>query len=276
MDHRRPGSGRSVMLVPLGRGLADLRASLRVWPLWSLLGWLDIRHRYARSVLGPFWLTISTGVLVATLGVVYGSLFGQELADYLPMVAIGLVLWNMFSAVVNEGSMAYINSASFIRQAQAPRLVWLLQMAWRNVVVFGHNVVIIAVVLALYGVRDWATLPWFVPGFLLYLLNAMWVAVAAGLLSARFRDLPQIVAAVVQVAFYVTPILFHGSMLSARARWIVTFNPLAYLMDLARSPLLGQVPSPSSWAVGVGCAALGWSLALWLTGRYHARIPYWV
>ncbi|MBW4048622.1 MAG: ABC transporter permease, partial [Proteobacteria bacterium] len=56
----------------------DLLASLKSWRLWSLLGWLEIRQRYARSKLGPFWLTISMGVLVASLGVVYGTLFGQN------------------------------------------------------------------------------------------------------------------------------------------------------------------------------------------------------
>jgi ABC-type polysaccharide/polyol phosphate export systems, permease component len=75
-----------------------------------------IRQRYARSKLGPFWLTISMGVLVGTMGVVYGSLFGVKLADYLPMLAIGIVMWGLFSSIVNEGSTAYINSANYIRQ----------------------------------------------------------------------------------------------------------------------------------------------------------------
>ncbi|MBN8744573.1 MAG: ABC transporter permease, partial [Thiomonas arsenitoxydans] len=67
--------------------LNDLTRSIFAWRLWSLLGWLEIRQRYARSKLGPFWLTISMGVLVGTMGVVYGSLFGVKLADYLPMLA---------------------------------------------------------------------------------------------------------------------------------------------------------------------------------------------
>ena len=261
---------------PFQTALRDLAQTLRAWRLWSLLGWLEIRQRYARSKLGPFWLTISTGVLVATLGVVYGTLMGQKLSGYLPIVAIGLVVWTLFSAAVNEGAMAYINSANYIRQAQTPRLVYVFQVVWRNLVIFAHNAVIVLVVLLLFGVHDWRALPLFLPGLALFVLNATWIAMAVGLLSARFRDLPQIIAALLQVAFYVTPILFRGDMLPARAQWIVRFNPLGYWVDLVREPLMGVFPSPLAWAVGGVAALLGWAAALALTGRYHRRIPYWI
>ena len=261
---------------PTRTALRDLAQSLRAWRLWSLLGWLEIRQRYARSKLGPFWLTISTGVLVATLGVVYGSLMGQKISGYLPIVAIGLVVWTLFSATVNEGAMAYINSAHYIRQAQTPRLVYVFQVLWRNLVIFAHNAVIVLVVLLLFGVHDLRALPLFIPGLVLFVLNATWIAMVAGLLSARFRDLPQIIAALLQVAFYVTPILFRGDMLPAHAQWIVRYNPLGYLIDLVRQPLMGVFPSALDWGVGVVLALLGWGAALVLTGRYHRRIPYWI
>ncbi len=146
---------------------------------------------------------------------------------------------------------------------------------WRNFIIFLHNILIVVLVLAIYGIRSWATLPLFLPGVAILILNALWMATAASLLSARFRDLPQIVMALMQVLFYVTPILFHGSMLKKHA-WIVTFNPLAYLIDLVRQPLTGETPALLTWAVGIGMAVLGWGFALVLTGRYHKRIPYWL
>ncbi len=256
--------------------LRDLHQSMAAWRLWILLGWLEIRQRYARSKLGPFWLTISMGVLVGTMGVVYGALFGQKVGDYLPMVAVGIVAWGLFSGIVNEGSNAYIASANYIRQVNTPRLIYVLQAVWRNLVIFGHNFIIVLLVLLLFGVKSWGSLPLFIPGLLLFLLNAGWIAALVGLLSARFRDLPQIVSALLQVAFYVTPILFSGRMLSGKHRWIVEFNPLAYLIDVVRDPLLGSIPRWPVWALVSGMAVLGWSLALAGTGRYHKRIPYWV
>lgn len=253
----------------------DLRESVASWRLWSLLGWIEIRQRYARSAVGPFWLTISMAIMIASIGAVYGTLFGQELHEYLPFLSIGLVMWFLLATIVNEGAVVYIHNAHFIRQAATPKLLYVLQVMWRNVIILGHNFVIVIALLFIFGVKDWATLPWFIPALLLYVLNAMWMAMISGLLSARFRDLPQIISSLFQVAFYVTPIMYRPDAL-VRFSWIVDYNPLAYLLHLVRAPLIGEVPSMLTWGVSLGMAVLGWAAALWLTGRYLKRIPYWV
>jgi lipopolysaccharide transport system permease protein len=254
----------------------DLVKSLQAWRLWSLLGWIEIRQRYARSSLGPFWLTISMGVLICTFGVVYGALFGQPLADYLPMVGCGLVIWTFFSTSVSEGSQAYISSVNFIRQVRTTRYIYVLQVLWRNSVIFAHNIIIIMIMIVFFGVKSWLALICFFPGFLLLVINAFWIGALTGLLSARFRDFPQIVAALLQVSFYATPILFKGDMLQGEHYWIVQYNPLAYLIDVVRQPLTGEVPDMIAWIVCSTMALLGGCLTLYMTGRYYNRIPYWV
>jgi lipopolysaccharide transport system permease protein len=254
---------------------ADLRQSLTSWRLWTLLGWLEVRQRYARSRVGPFWLTISMGVMIGSIGVVYGTLFGMSMRDYLPFLSISLVMWTTFAQTVQEGSLAYINSGMYIRQAATPKLIYVLQVVWRNLVILAHNFLIVVVLLAVFGVKSWATLPIFIPALVLYMLNAMWIAMVAGLLSARFRDLPQIIAALIQIAFYVTPIIYRPDALK-RFSFIVELNPLAHLIELVRSPLIGQPPSELTWGVTVGMAVVGWCFALAMTGRFLKRIPYWV
>jgi lipopolysaccharide transport system permease protein len=253
----------------------DLRASLASWRLWTLLGWLEVRQRYARSLVGPFWLTISMGVMIASIGLVYGTLFGQNMSEYLPFLSSGLVMWTLFAQTVNEGSNAYIASSTYIRQAATPKLLYVLQVVWRNVVILAHNIVIVLALFVIFGVRNWDVLPLFVPALLIYLLNVTWIAMVAGLLSARFRDLPQIVAALIQVAFYVTPIMFRPDALN-RFSWIVQFNPLSYLIEVVRAPLIGQAPSALAWGITIGMAVVGWIVALLLTARYLKRIPFWV
>lgn len=255
--------------------LRDLSASLAAWRLWSLLGWLEIRQRYARSKLGPFWLTISMGVIVGSIGVVYGTLFNQNIAVYLPMMGIGLVFWSLLTSIINESCMAYINSAGYIRQTVTPKLLFMLQVGWRNFMIFIHNFVIVILLLAVFGSQNWSTIPLFIPGLVLFLLNALWIGQVAGIISARFRDLPQIISSMLQMAFYVTPILFPPSMLN-KHQWILDYNPFAHLLDLVRGPLTGTAPSLLTWGVTTAMAVLGWLLALALTERYLKRIPYWV
>jgi len=256
-------------------GLSDLFSSFKMWRLWTLLGWLEIRQRYARSKLGPFWLTVSMGVLVGTLGVVYGALLGRELSEYLPMVAIGVVVWGLFSAIVSEGSSAYIQSANYIRQVKTPKLIYILQIVWKSLVIFAHNSIIIFLVLLFSGIKNIPLAFLCIPGLALLILNATWMAAFTGIMSARFRDFPQIVQALLQVAFYITPILFDAKMLG-RHDWIVKYNPLAYLINIVREPLMGIYPSAVSWIVSLSMAMAGWIIVLYLTGKYHKRIPYWV
>jgi lipopolysaccharide transport system permease protein len=255
--------------------LRDLRSSLAAWRLWCLLGWLEIRQRYARSTLGPFWLTISMGVIVGSIGVVYGILFNQNMADYLPMMGIGLVFWGLLTSIINESCMAYINSAGYIRQTATPKLLFMLQAGWRNFLIFLHNFLIVILLLVVFGSKDWSAFPLFFPGLALFILNALWIGQVAGLISARFRDLPQIISAMLQMAFYVTPILFQPSMLKDH-RWIIDYNPFAHLLELVRGPLVGAAPSMLTWTVGIVLAAAGWTVALALTERYLKRISYWV
>jgi lipopolysaccharide transport system permease protein len=253
----------------------DLRESIASWRLWTLLGWLEIRQRYARSRFGPFWLTISMAVMIGSIGVVYGTLFGQKLRDYLPFISISLVMWGLFSQTVSEGATAYINSANYIRQAATPKLIYILQVVWRNLVILCHNFIIVICLLAVFGMKDWWTLPLFIPGLVLFVLNATWVAMITGLLAARFRDLPQIVNALLQVAFYITPIVYRPNSLT-RFSWVVHFNPLSYLLNIVRQPLIGEVPTPTTWGICLCMAVVGWAAALLFTGRYIKRIAYWV
>lgn len=259
----------------MNEALSDLRRSLLSWRLWTLLGWLDIRQRYARSRVGPFWLTISMGVIIASIGVVYGTLFGQKLSDYLPYLAISLVMWGMFTSTVQEGSNAFISNASYIRQVATPKFIYILQVPWRNILILGHNILIVVLLLAIFGIKRWDTVPLVIPGILLLLLNATWMATLSGLLSARFRDFPQIVAAIMQVAFYVTPIMYRPEALT-KYSFIVDLNPMAYLLNAVRQPLLGELPSARTWTVAILMAVAGWVVALIMVNRYHKRISYWV
>lgn len=255
-------------------GFIDLLQSMGRWRLWTLLGWLEIRQRYSRSKLGPFWLTVSMGILVATMGVVYGALLGKKLSEYLPMVAIGVVVWALFSAIVSEGSSAYIQNANYIRQVRTPRLIYVFQVVWKSLVIFAHNLVIIFLVILFSGLKNVPLSFLSIFGIVLLLLNAAWMAAFTGLVSARFRDFPQIVQALLQVAFYVTPILFDASMLG-KHDWIVKYNPLTYLINIVREPIMGVMPSLMSWAIALVMAIFGWLMALYFTGKYHKRIPYW-
>src|SRR4051794_32561047 len=126
--------------------MADVAGGIRLWRLAWALGWLDIRLRYRGSMLGPFWLTISTGVMVAALGGLYSTLFKLDLREYLPFLALSQVLWGFLAAIVSEACSVFTEAEGVIRFMRMPFFVFSLRTLIRNVIALGHNIVVIVVV----------------------------------------------------------------------------------------------------------------------------------
>ena len=253
----------------------DIVQGARTFHLWGLLGWHDIRRRYRRSKLGPFWLTITMGILVGALGTLYGTLFKLEAAQYVPFLALGFVVWGLLHGLITEGCAAFVGAESIIKQACFPRSIHVYRVIWRNLVIFAHNAVIFAVVAVVFSVRPgWAGFL-ALPGLVLLCLNGLWAGLFLGIVSARFRDVPPIVESVMRIAFFVTPIIWMPSLVPDRAM-MLEINPFYHFVTLVRAPMLGEVPALDSWLVVLGITAGGWLATFALFCGYRRRIAYWV
>jgi ABC-2 type transport system permease protein len=268
-------SGRVIERPGFSAAFADLIYGLDLWELWSALGWHDIRQRYRRSIIGPFWLTLSMGVMIAGLAYLYAGMFGQSIKTYLPYVTTGMIVFSLISSLASEASTVFIGSASLILQLKAPLSIYIYQMLWRNLLIFAHNISIYVVVILFADVDlGWNFFLSFV-GLFLVVLNGLWAGVILGGLSARFRDVPPIVASVMQVAFFLTPIFWTPGLLPDR-QVFVYLNPFYYLVEVVRMPLLGQTPTLEMWLVVIGLNCIGGLAAIAFYARYRGRIAYWV
>ena len=278
-DSSGPGVASISTLSPVASqselALADIIGGARAVHLWGLLGWQDVRQRYRRSKLGPFWITISMGVLVAALGVLYSSLLKIDVTDYLPFVAAGFVVWGLISGFINEGCTAFIDAGTIIKQVAVPLSVHVYRVVWRSFIVFAHNFVIFVIAAVLFEIWPGWTVLLAIPGLVLLCVNGIWVGLLLGLVSARFRDVPQVAASVVQVAFFLTPIIWMPELLPDRAL-VLDANPFFHVVELVRGPLLGHAPQLVSWAATLSVTLGGWIVTLVMYRRYRSRIAYWV
>lgn len=256
---------------------ADILSSFKRYPLAGMLGWQDVRQRYRRSAVGPFWLTISMGVMIGTIGLVFGHIFKSPMHDFLPFLAAGMILWGLVSSIINEGCTGFIAAEGIIKQLPIPLYVHILRLLWRNLLIFAHNLVIFPLVLLAVG-RPLNLIAFVsIPGLALILVNMMWVALILAVICARYRDLPQIVGSLLQVLYFLTPIMWLPHTLAPGLQsYLLDFNPFFHLFELFRAPLLGELPTSMNWIVSAGMAIVGWAAALLIFGRYKARIAYWV
>ena len=253
----------------------DIVQGWRRKSLWGTMGLQEIRQRYRRSKIGPFWLTLSMGIMVLALGTLYGTIFGQELSDYLPYLSAGFVIWGLISGVILDGVGAFIQSEGLIKQLPAPLSIHIYRAAWTNLIIFAHNIVIFLLVSLWYGKYPGWTILLVPPAIMVILLNGVWIGLLFGLLSARFRDIPQIVGSVVQVMFFITPVIWKMEMLPGRAL-LLDLNPFYYLVEIVRSPLMGNPPSFQVILGAVLITIMGWAIAMLFYTALRWRLPYWV
>lgn len=115
------------------------------------------------------------------------------------------------------------------------------------------------------------------PWFFLLVVNLLWMSLLLGIICTRFRDLGQIVNSVLQIFFYITPIIWLPSLLPERTSLMILEPNLFYhLLQIVRAPLMGELPSYLSWIISVISAIIGWILTLALFNRYRSRIAYWL
>ena len=259
----------------LDLALKDLKNGISSIHVWLMLGWQEIRQRYRRSVIGPFWLTISTGAMIAGMGPLYGRLFGQDISAYFPYLAISFIVWLLIANLINDCSNAFIAAEGFIKQIRMPLTIHILRVIWKNLIIFVHNLAIVALVFLFYPPEPGWHLLQFPIALLLIAVNALWFGILVGLLCARFRDIPLIISSVVQVGFFLTPVMWKADMLGKHI-WFAKINPLYHFIEIVRAPLIGGGPTLLSWGAVLTITLTGYVVMILVFSRFRARIAYWV
>jgi ABC-2 type transport system permease protein/lipopolysaccharide transport system permease protein len=255
--------------------LTDLVAGLRKSWLWGEMAKQDIRLRYRGSLLGPLWLTISTVVMIGSMGFLYAKLFHTPASSYLPFLTVGLIIWQFLASLITEGCGTFTAVSSVIQQVPMPYSVHVYRVVCRNLLVLGHNAVIIPFILWIFNVSPDSRGLWIPLALLVLCFNGVWISILFGMVSARFRDVPPIVGSFVQVIFFVTPIFWTTDALG---KWsaLCELNPLFAAIDVIRAPLLGVPLAPHSWVVLSAMTVVGWAATFAAFARLRYRIPFWV
>ena len=254
----------------------DLKSGLLAYNLWLLLGFNDIRQRYNRSKLGQFWITLSMGIFIGGIGLVYSVLFNQPIREYIPYLAVNITMWTLLSGTVSESTNVFVQSSVYIRQDSIAKTVFVLRLLVRNLITFGHNLIIIPVAFLCFAVVPSSVLLLFVPGLLIVLVALFLMTLILGTLSTRFRDLPQIIQNALQLLFFVTPVMWRADQMTGQREHIVRWNPFAALLNVIADPVLGRVPALDVYGVALAFLLLLAVMALPLFARFRARLVYWL
>jgi ABC-type polysaccharide/polyol phosphate export permease len=239
------------------------------------LAWADTKARYKKSVLGPFWPTLTNLLGVVGLSLVWGSLMNQDMHTFVPQLAIGLVTWQLISGVLMDGPTCFARQAAMIRNVAVPAWFFASRLLARHLINFLHNAAILIGVMLYYEVPVTIETWLFVPGLLMVALNLYWILHMLGLAGARFRDIEHLVSGIVPMLFFISPVIYRADRLPPGLN-LVWLNPFSYMIEAMRAPLLGYSVHPDTWIILLGMLFVGGGFTWLYQIRQGRNLAFWV
>ncbi len=254
-----------------------------IWRLryfWTALVRNDLRSRYRRSIIGIGWSLLHPIAMTVVLCAVLCPLFRQPVREYAPFLLSGLTLWGFVMAVVTQGCHCFFQGESYIRQHPAPLAIYPLRTTLGAGFHFLLGLAIaIVFVWIVNGMGNVPALLSLIPTLLLLFLVGWSLAVCMGVANVVFQDSQHLIDVVMQILFYVTPILYKTDRLADRPRlaWFVNLNPFAVLLELVRQPLLyGELPSLRAASLGALTGVLAVAAAALALKHFEKRMIFYL
>lgn len=251
---------------------------------WLYFTWFNFAVRYRKTFLGPLWIIVGPTLFIVFLGLLFSQVNDSDTSIFIPHMAVGLIVWTLLSGFVNNSTKVFQRNKAQIMQGNMSLLDITIVEVLSTILLFVHQLIILLVVFVLFGINlNFYTL-FSLFGVLLLIINGLWLTMFFGIIGARYRDLPEIVSAIMRIAFLATPIIWmpggkgiedvggRGAVIDA----FLNFNPFYHFLDLIRAPLLNQSISPISISIVLPLTLLGSLLAFRFHKKFAKLIPLWV
>ena len=246
---------------------AECLALARARTLWWVMARREITARYAGTAAGVLWAYVQPLLMVAAYYLVFDVVFAMRLGEGAPTKAVGAYLvvgslpWMAFCDAVSRGMSSLVEAGGVLQKNALPPVLFPAKSVLASMVVFGP--LLLALVLG-YGPQHG-----FAPALLsmpllvgLQFVLSMLLGYALAILAAAVRDTLQIVAFLLSIGIFMSPILFPMAMFPEQWNWVLWLNPMTALVTGYQAVLLqGAWPPASTW-LGTLAWILGSALVL--------------
>ena len=260
-----PAPIKSLVEEPLRRPALPLR-----------LAWVEIVQSYRRSLLGPFWITLNLVIFTIAMTFVYGALFSMPTAEYAAFLACGMIVWSWVSALLTEAGNTFINNGHFVKNTSIDKSVLIWTFVYRQVIILAHHLIVYVALILLGVIQLSRYTALALPAFVVLFLLSVPITAIMSILFPRFRDLARLIASLILVILLITPIFWQATMMTGWRTLVYLANPIYYIVEFARAPLLGKPPDQIVVAVVLAMTAAIWVLGAAVYRRYAKYVVFWL
>lgn len=255
---------------------AEIKSIFSDWPIWLMLGTQDIKLRYRCSAIGPFWIAINMAITISCMGFLYGHLFKINISDYFPYLTTGIIGWSFISTLILEGSNAFIESESYMKNQDSFTSLFMMRIFLRNIIILAHNLLVFIPIIFIFHTGISLKILLLLPGLFIIGFNALTWGTVLAITSTRYRDFHQITQSLIQIIFFLTPIMWMPNLLPERLQWLATYNPFNQFLNLIRNPLLNNTISNPTLFIVILFSVLGFILYAFFLSKFKNRIVFWL
>jgi homopolymeric O-antigen transport system permease protein len=245
-------------------------SSLHLGELWAqreLIYFLtkrELQVRYKQSFFGISWAVLQPLIYGFVFALFFGVVVEVPVPGDLPYAVFavaGLVPWLFTAQAIQNGSTSLVQDADLISKVYFPRLALPISKALSLLIDLAIALAVVIVVTLIYGVAI-APTAYLVPAFLILgVITAFAIATLLAAVNVRYRDVQVVVPMLVQILFFVSPVLYSGTLVGDEAgeawSYIYSINPMATVIDGMRWALLDQpFPGVANILISVASAAL--------------------
>jgi homopolymeric O-antigen transport system permease protein len=254
-----------------------IRDSLRYRELIWALALKDLKVRYKRSVLGFLWALLNPALLMIVLALVFSTIMRMNMQHYAIFLLSVLLPWTFFSQSLAYAVESIVGNGELIKKVAVPKLVFPVAVVISNLINLLLSIIPLAlIVLAIRHPFHWTWVYLPVPLLILsiFTLGATFLFATA---NVYYRDVAHIVQILLQVLFYVTPIIYSADMFPPKYRWAFHLNPLNYLFNGFRLAVYnGQLPRIQSIAASLVCALIALVIGFAIFRRHQSQFVFYV
>jgi ABC-type polysaccharide/polyol phosphate export permease len=244
--------------------------------IWAL-SLKDLKIRYKRSVLGFLWALLNPALLMVVLTVVFSTILTWNIPHYAVFLLSVLLPWTFFSQSLSYAAESIVSNGELIKRVSVPKIVFPVAVVVSNMINFLLSIIpLILIVLALGHPLRWTWLYLPVPliALTIFTLGVTFFFAAA---NVYYRDVAHILQILLQILFYISPIIFSIDFFPEKYRWLLKLNPLVYFLNGFRmSVYYGQLPRWTSVAASFVCAFISLALGLAVFRKYQNDFVFYV
>lgn len=254
--------------------------------LWSLqkyreliwaLALKELTIRYKRSVLGFLWALLNPMLLMIVMSVVFSTLMAGAIHHYAVFILSALVPWMFFSQSLTYAVESIVGNADLIKKVAVPKVVFPIAAVLSNIINLLLSLIPLALIVLILGhpfYWTWLLLPIYIVALAVFTLGCSLFFATA---NVYYRDVSHIVQIVMNIWFYLTPIIYTIDQFPAKFRWIFKFNPIIFVLnDFRLSVYWGMLPTPYSVFASFICAGLAFAVGYAFFKKHQSEFVFYV